>query len=107
LASPNGMVPHIFCRDIRFNPSVCPGMRLLFIRSDFLLLANPRAFDRMEFTRFSFLKDVDVAVVNRGAHYEPTPKYERDLTAFLRYFRNRFPGMLVVYRKHAARAQGL
>lgn len=95
---PGGMVPHLFCRDIRFHDDVCPGMRVIYMRSDYLLLGNRRVFDTQGFTRFSFMKDVDVAVVNRGAHYEPTPKFERDLAAFFRYFRNRFPDMLMVYR---------
>lgn len=91
-------VKHRYCLDVRVHTDVCPGLRLLFVRSDFLSLFNPRAFDRMQYSRLSFLSEVDVAVINRGAHYRPTDIFARDLEAVLRYFRNRFPKLVLIYR---------
>jgi len=59
VADPGGPVKHKYCLDVRVHTDVCPGLRILFVRSDFLSLFNPRtAFDRIQYSRLSFISEV-------------------------------------------------
>ncbi|GJP29039.1 hypothetical protein CLOM_g41 [Closterium sp. NIES-68] len=96
-----GPAQKIFCRDVTFDDSICPGLRIVFLRNDHLQLGNPREFSHFAWTRAPVLPAADAIILNRGPHYREDKDFEPHLRATLLYLRNRFPDKLIIYRNSA------
>ncbi|CAI7844117.1 unnamed protein product [Closterium sp. NIES-53] len=91
---------HAYCRVYTFNESFCPGLNVQFVRNDHLWFTSPgeAKFDHIPWHLYSGLKDADVVVVNRGAHFIGGKDFERSVPAALEFLREKLPDALIVWR---------
>ncbi|CAI5460142.1 unnamed protein product [Closterium sp. Yama58-4] len=91
---------HAYCRVYTFNESVCPGLKVQFVRNDHLWFTSPgeAKFDHIPWHLYSGLKDADVVVVNRGAHFIGGKDFERSVAAALGFLRKKLPDALIIWR---------
>ncbi|CAI6008773.1 unnamed protein product [Closterium sp. NIES-65] len=91
---------HAYCRVYTFNESFCPGLTVQFVRNDHLWFTSPgeAKFDHIPWHLYSGLKDADVVVVNRGAHFIGGKDFERSVPAALEFLRKKLPDALIIWR---------
>ncbi|GJP54292.1 hypothetical protein CLOM_g13398 [Closterium sp. NIES-68] len=94
----NTEIRHEYCRTIEFSDEVCPGLKILFIRSDHLWLGAPRHFSELQWTRMPEVANSDIIIINRGAHYTTNEVFEPEMRTVMTYLRNRWPQKLLIYR---------
>lgn len=93
---------HSYCRVYRLASEGCSNFTVSFLRNDYLQISgNKHVFDRMPWIRFWLLKDADVVVMNRGAHYMDDDHYISFLRSAVRHIRNKYPKKLIIYRYSA------
>ncbi|CAI5976312.1 unnamed protein product [Closterium sp. NIES-64] len=91
---------HAYCRVYTFNESVCPGLKVQFVRNDHLWFTSPgeAKFDHIPWHLYSGLNDAHVVVVNRGAHFIGGKDFERSVPAALSFLRKKLPDALIIWR---------